>query len=305
MTSFLASITKKNIILPFYHAVAEQPLPHIKHLYRMKTVKEFGKDLDFLLKHFEPIDAETLHRFQSEKTSPKKPVFHLTFDDGLKEAYEIIAPILLEKGIPATFFINSEFADNKALFYRNHASLSIENLLQQGKLTHLLKTEILSCKYAEKDKLFQYFSQSQVDDFLNWEKPFMTSEQIKSLHEKGFSIGAHSIDHPYFFEISPDEQLRQTLESLDFVTSVVHQKLKMFAFPFTDFEVSKTFFEAIKPHIHLSFGTAGLKDDEISFNLQRIAGEQENFKSLSAILKTEYLKYIAKFLLRKNKIHRN
>jgi peptidoglycan/xylan/chitin deacetylase (PgdA/CDA1 family) len=301
MINFLTSITKKKIVVPFYHTVAERPLPHIRHLYRMKTVAEFQKDLDFLLKHFEPIDAETLHHLHIHKTVPKKPVFHLTFDDGLREMFDIVAPILFKKGVPATFFINSGFADNATLFYRHHASLAIEEILQKGKLTDLLKTEILSCKYDNKEKLFQYYSHTKVDDFLNHKKPYVTTEQIQILNKQGFTIGAHSVDHPYYYQISFDEQLRQTRESIDFVSSTINQKLKLFAFPFTDFNVSKNFFDEIITNIDLCFGTAGLKNDEIFFNIQRINGE--NLK-IESILKNEYLKYMAKYFLKRNRIFR-
>ena len=300
----LQKITKKKIVLPFYHTVTAQPLPHIKHLYRTKTVKEFQEDLDFLLKHFEPIDAETLHHLHINKIVPQKPAFHLTFDDGLKEMYEIAAPVLLKKGIPATFFVNSGFVDNKALFYRFHASLAIENLQKEGKLTNSIKSEILSCSYENKKDLFPYFSQQQVDDFLNEEKPFLTTEQIQTLSKQGFTIGAHSIDHPYFYKIPFVEQLHQTRESLDFVSSIVNQKLRLFAFPFTDFNVSKSFFEEVKPFVDLSFGTAKLKSDEISFNYQRVEGEREKFATIESVLQKEYLKYIIKFFLRKNRIAR-
>jgi peptidoglycan/xylan/chitin deacetylase (PgdA/CDA1 family) len=302
--NLLQKITKQKIFLPFYHTVAEEPLPHIKHLYRMKTVKEFLADLEFLLKHFKPINIETLYHFHINKIVPEKPVFHLSFDDGLKEMYEIVAPILLQKGVSATFFINSGFVDNKALFFRFHASLSIETLSQQGKLTDKLKTEILSSSYNDKTKLFQYFTQQQINDFLNTEKPYLTTDQIKVLNAQGFTIGAHSIDHPYYYEIPFDGQLRQTRESLEFVTSRVNQKLRLFAFPFTDYHVTKDFFEEIKPNVDLSFGTAGLKNDEISFNYQRIEGEKNNLKSMKTILKKEYLKYMGKFFWGKNTIYR-
>ena len=301
---FLQTLTKQKILLPFYHTVAEQPLPYVKHLYRMKIVKEFSADLDFLLKYFEPIDAETLYHLYTNKITPKKSVFHLSFDDGLKEMYEIVAPVLLKKGIPATFFVNSEFADNKALFYRYHASLAIEELLRKEKLTKSLKTELLSCKYKDKDQLFQYFSQEQVSDFLEKETPYLTTEQIKSLSAKGFTIGAHSVNHPIYYEISFEEQIAQTLDSLKFVSSIVNQKLRLFAFPFTDFEVSKRFFDEIKPAVDLSFGTANLKKDEIPYNFQRVGAEKSTFKPLETILKIEYLKYIVKFFLNKNTIYR-
>ena len=296
----LPKITNQKILLPFYHTVAEQPLPHIKHLYQMKTVEAFRKDLEFLLKCFEPINAEQLYHFHINKIVPKKPVFHLTFDDGLKEIYEIVAPILLEKGVPATFFVNSGFVDNKALFYRYHAGLAIEELSLKNTLTHKVKTELLSCTYQEKNKLFQYFSQLQVNDFLMNSKPYLTTEQIKKLHKQGFTFGAHSIDHPYYYKITLGEQLRQTRESLNFVSAIVSQKLKLFAFPFTDFKVAEKFFDEIAPNLDLSFGTAGLKNDEIPFNIQRIEGEKNGLKSLKSIVKKEYLKYIGKFFLRKN-----
>ena len=260
----------------------------------MKTVTEFQRDLEFLLKHYQPIDMETLYHLHINKTVPPKPVFHLTFDDGLKEMYEIVAPLLLEKGVPATFFVNSEFIDNQALFYRYHASLSIEELSRKGKLTDALKTEILMCQYKDKDKLFQYFPQQQVADFLNTEKPYLTTEQIKTLSKQGFTIGAHSADHPYYHQIPLEEQLRQTRESLDFVAQMVNQKLRLFAFPFTDFKVSKDFFQEIQPDVDLSFGTANLKNDEIPFHLQRIAGEKNKIEPMAFILKKEYMKYIIK-----------
>jgi peptidoglycan/xylan/chitin deacetylase (PgdA/CDA1 family) len=304
MIHLLTSITKKKIIVPFYHTVAERPLPHIKHLYRMKTVTEFQIDLDFLLKHFEPIDVDTLHHLHIHNTIPKKPVFHLTFDDGLKEIYEIVAPILLKKGVPATFFISSGFVNNAALFYRHHAGLAVEELLKKGTLTEPLKTEILSCKYENREKLFQYFSPSQVEDFLSHEKPYLTTAQIQTLNNQGFAVGTHSVDHPYYEHISLVEQLRQTQESIDIISSIINQKLKLFAFPFTDFNVSKRFFEEIEPFIDLSFGTAGLKNDEIPINFQRIGGEKDTIESMAVILKKAYLKYIVNCILKRNTIYR-
>jgi len=286
MIRLLTSLTKKKIIVPFYHTVAEQPLPHIKHLYRMKTVEEFLKDLDFLLKHFEAIDVETLHHYHIQKVVPKKPVFHLTFDDGMKEIYEIVAPILLKKGIPATFFINSGFVDNKALFYRHRESLECENRYALQSL-HVTKEDnsksLVSCHSSLKNKI-------EIDEFLEKDMPYLTTEQIIELSNNGFTFGAHSVDHPYYNTISLDEQLRQTRESLDFVSSIINQKLRLFAFPFTDYEVSQQFFNEIEPDVDLCFGTAGLKNDEIPFNIQRIAGEKRTYESLERILRKELMK---------------
>jgi len=294
--NLFVSLSKKKIIVPFYHTVAEQQLLHIKHLYRMKTVEEFQKDLDFLLRYFEPIDVETLYHLHIHKTVPEKPVFHLTFDDGMKEIYEIVAPILLKKGVPATFFVNSGFVDNKALFYRHRESLERDRRDKRDALQSLHVTNEddslsrVTCNVArENDRV--------IDEFLEKNKPYLTTEKIKELSNNGFTFGAHSIDHPYYFKVPLVEQLRQTRESLDFVSSIVTQKLRLFAFPFTDYNVTKQFFKEIEPDVDLCFGTAGLKNDEIPFNIQRIAGEKRKYESLKKILMKENLKYIVKFLM--------
>ncbi len=299
--STIQKLIGSKLILPFYHTVSDKPLPHTKHLYQVKTVKEFCNDLDFLLKHYEPIDSGTLIRLSKNEIGLKKPVFHLSFDDGLSQSYNVIAPILLTKGIPATFFVNSAFVDNKALFYRYRASLILDHFTQFNKLTPDFKYKILSVSYREKKKLNEFMSQEEVDSFLKEEKPYLTMEQIRDLSKQGFSIGSHSIDHPFYGNETLEEQLRQTIESLGFVSNNFDQSARLFAFPFTDYNVSSNFFEAIKEYVDLTFGTAGIKQDSILFNLQRIAAESSKpGVSLESIIKKGKRKFYIKRLLQKH-----
>ena len=48
------------LFLPFYHAVADEAPPHIKHLYRTRTVEEFRSDLAYMLRFYTPISLQTL-----------------------------------------------------------------------------------------------------------------------------------------------------------------------------------------------------------------------------------------------------
>ncbi|MBK9043176.1 MAG: polysaccharide deacetylase family protein [Saprospiraceae bacterium] len=86
------------------------------------------KILIFLLKHYHPV----LLTEKLSLDSNLKDQFLLSFDDGLKECYEIILPILLKKNLKAIFFINTGFLDNKALFYRFKISLIWEKILTDG-----------------------------------------------------------------------------------------------------------------------------------------------------------------------------
>lgn len=134
----LISLTGVNLILPFYHTVSDVDLPHIKHLYPVLNTKRFREDLDFLLRRFKPVSSEELISISGKK-SLNSPHFFLSFDDGLSQVYHVIAPILKEKGVPATFFLNTDFIDNKGMFYRLKTSLLIEKLEKQKPSNSLVK----------------------------------------------------------------------------------------------------------------------------------------------------------------------
>ncbi|HLP52042.1 MAG TPA: polysaccharide deacetylase family protein [Chitinophagales bacterium] len=298
----LASLSGQNFILPFYHIVSNADCPHIKNLYRVKTEKEFEADLDFLLKHYQPIEANDLNDALAGKFRNKK-TFLLTFDDGLRECHDVIAPILLRKGIPAIFFLNSDFIDNKALMFRYKVSLLIEQLKGDNiGLAQRLKAERTdSSVIAETASQLNY----SFDTFLKTQQPYLTSAQVQSLISKGFTMGAHSCNHPYYEDISLQEQLRQTFDSLKFIQQQFGVKEKLFAFPFTDFGVKHEFFNTIfsQQQIDFSFGGAGFKHDVSPRHLQRLAMEQ----SIGAeeIIRTEYLYYLLKMPLMKNTIARS
>ena len=125
--SKILTLAPHSVIFPFYHAVSDQVVPHLKNLYRVQGVKDFEKSIDGLLNCMNPLSVEDAIR-NFKKRSYGKPSFHLSFDDGLRETKDIIAPILLKKGIPATFFITAGFTNNKILFHRHKASLIVEKL---------------------------------------------------------------------------------------------------------------------------------------------------------------------------------
>jgi len=281
--------------LPFYHAVSDNVPFHLKHLYQPRSSQLFKADLAYFLKYFEPIELKELIRLVKEDKPLKKNYFHLTFDDGLRDFYDVAAPILKEQGIPATIFLNSDFIDNKAIFYRFKASILAEKLVAKG---------LLDISYSEKEILDELAKENNIDfeEYLKNEKPYLTSPQIEQLIQQGFTVGAHSKNHPLYNQIKLEEQITQTKESIKAVITPYNLEYNVFSFPFTDFGVSHQFFAAIKNEVDLTFGCAGLKDDTIKNHLQRIPMElQQGGKE---IIKTEYFYYLLKKIVGKNKIIR-
>jgi peptidoglycan/xylan/chitin deacetylase (PgdA/CDA1 family) len=276
--------------------ISDADVKHIKHLYRFKTVKEFISDLDYLIGRFNPIHLnDLLARTKSGRQLPSK-AFLLTFDDGFREMHDIVAPILLQKGIPATFFINSAFTDNRTLCYQHKASLivahlpnvnlskpiinEIDRLLPQNlHATRPIAARILAIEYSDRaivDKIADVL-EMDTDAYLRNEQPYLLSEQIRNLIQQGFSIGAHSIDHPRYRDLTLDEQVRQTTESMHFVKLSFNLNYGAFAFPHSDYGISSEYFRRVQETglVDISFGTAGMIEDCVPNHFQRFSLEKK------------------------------
>ena len=320
---YLRKTTNHRLLLPFYHCVSDENLVHIKHLYKIISTKQFELDLDFLLKNYTAIsntDLKTkikLQHLQSENC------FFLTFDDGLRECYDVIAPILLKKGIPATFFLNTDFIDNKDLFYRMKASILIEKInkknLKKSELNEINKlflsnnlkfsqsNDLLKINYNNRQILDKLACILELDfqEFLKQFSPYLTKPQIQELINKGFSIGAHSASHPYYYYLTENEQIIQTINSLNYIVNNFYVEETMFAFPFSDFGVKNSFFSKMSDFIDISFGTAAIKDDSQANHFQRIPMENSCYKNAQQCIKTEYLLFLIKKMFNKHQIFRS
>lgn len=307
-----------SVIHPFYHLVTQDehiPL-HIKHLYKPKTAQQFEKDLDFLLLHYQPLHWDEIGKVQAKKG------FYLSFDDGLQEFYTTVAPILSRKGVPAAFFVNSDFVDNKALFFRYKASILIEKLMQnqtlitKDEVRRLLNGKkdsnpinaIKSIQFESKDKLDELAMILEVDfkSYLSDQKPYLSSVQIKSLIAQGFLVGSHSVDHPRYTSLPLNEQINQTDQSLKYLENTFGIDKHLMSFPFTDHGVRKGYFEAIQniyPDL-ISFGTAGIKKERILHHYQRIPMEEFD-AGAETVIKHEYMYFLLKAIVGRNTIIRS
>ena len=297
-TQILLNLNKGNTFFaPIYHAITNQKLLHIEQLmpYGSKTPKQFESDLDHLLKHLKPIGLDTLHDCIKNNNPIPEKSFLVTFDDGLRQVYENAVPILLRKGIPAVFFINTSVIDNKNLLFRYKSSLIIEEILTlkkgDGKIDKVNKTlkevnQEYDGNFVSAIKKISYKQSSILNtlgatlglswsNYLDVEKPYMTSMQLHDLKSKGFWLGGHTVHHPELWMLSVDEAVEETYESARFIKDNFNYPFSNFAFPFTDVQITNNFFEGIRNSggIDIMFGSQKLKRDEQNNVLQRFDGD--------------------------------
>lgn len=278
------------LIIPFYHAISDDYLAHISPLYPVRTVSEFKRDLDFYQENFELCSVADLYEQPSNKNA--KPKFILSFDDGLSEMYDVVMPILDQRGLKAIFFLNSDFIDNQKLFYRYKLGLLLNELKKGDERISISKSDLLNLSFSDQEEIDRVASQLGIDfqDYLRSHPVYLTSEQIFELIDRGHFVGAHSRNHPYYSEISEDDQLSQTTDSLEYISEKFGLNDHLFAFPFTDDQVKNSFYERLHRRYYdiLTFGTAGLKNDPIRHHYQRISMEIPTFSS-EQVIKGELL----------------
>jgi len=318
------------VIFPFYHTVSDVPLPHIKHLYRTRTAGQFEKDLDEILLCFQALDLNDLLKDpeayyylqrgnKALEGKSGRPSMVLSFDDGLIQCHEILLPILKRKGVPAVFFLNNAFLDNRDLFYRYKVSLLLDILPDRSAADKQKAAQLLDCVEGrlrksllelpyQKRKLCDQVAVAwdfSFSDYLEKHPVYLDSAQVRALQANGFRLGSHGWDHRPFNLLDREEGIRQIQSSLLDLRERFAVEERYFSFPHTDDGIPDEWIEALlrEKILDAGFGTAGLKDDLWPAYFQRMPMEFGSF-SARQVLRGEIRRRYLRLILGKNRVCR-
>jgi peptidoglycan/xylan/chitin deacetylase (PgdA/CDA1 family) len=283
------------LICPVYH-ICRSTRPHWwGDRYRIKTVAELQADLELLASIGSFISIEEMLDYRHGRRPRPQGIF-LSFDDGYRELYDEIAPLLQKLGIPATFFVISSLIDNANPFHEDIAGairfrLSKSTKATQNQAVELCLTEnkdlntILQLRTPDWPLLEKLCEVVEFDtrEWLAAEQPYLTTAQLRNLAKSGFEVGAHSVDHPLFSEIDGASRSTQVSSSAAAITMSTGKPCRSFAFPYGEFGISQHSLEllVLKSGVDLFFGTRGVTFDEFEPNLiQRMLAEDhpESFR---------------------------
>jgi len=278
-----------SLICPVYHTTWQQAPPWWNNRYRVRSLPELQADLECLLRLAPPVSLQDLLDWQQGRRGRPRGWF-LSFDDGYQQMASEIAPLLKNMGIPATFFLCSSLIDNRAVFFEDLAgliSLRLQALSPDLKAAGeqicaaagtTLETA-LQARVADFAVLNQLADLVDLDvnDWLLTTQPYLTSSHVRQLMADGFSIGAHSVDHPLFCQIEPEAAIQQTLVSLDWLVNQFALPYRVFAFPYGEFRLSRVLLQRLQSaaNVHIMFGTRGIIRDELEpLLMQRMLAEE-------------------------------
>lgn len=98
------------VIVLFYHRIADDH-PNKWSMSRA----DFTKQIDWFQNNFDLVDLEEAQN-RMRNGSNHRPTLAITFDDGYAENCEYALPLLIERKIPATYFVTTHHIANQAPF---------------------------------------------------------------------------------------------------------------------------------------------------------------------------------------------
>ncbi len=228
------------------------------------SASAFELQMRFLRRHFKPVKAS---RIQSE-LGPEIG-FAVTLDDGYEDNYRIAAPILKKLGIPATFYVVSDFVGTDRLFWweqiadlmrrSTRPELDLQAVVSaisaaQGETKVLpMQTDIerghayeqlcaairqgrhtdISLQVKHAAEYFDVPVREQGRDYalMNW-------QQLNDLVRQGFEIGGHTATHCNVVDAGKALLHRELIESLNLVEAKLDAPVESFAYPYGLFDSS-------------------------------------------------------------------
>lgn len=298
-------LVRRDVVGVFYHAVSDQRLAHIQHLYPPERVERFEAALRYIKQRYHPVtDAElAAHRLQGRRL-PRRAL-HLSFDDGFAECFTVVRPLLLQHGIPCSFYVTSNWLDNQSMFYRNKASLCVEAVGQLApdtvkmvltSINNAVETRLTSAEdlvrwvmglgAADEPVIDMTARMLGIDmaEYLSERQPYMTRAQVQQLHRDGFTVGAHTRRHIKIAQLSPQEAEEEIISSAEDVRQLTGAETVHFSFPYSASGVDRAWLADLRQRhlgLGLLFDTRDLQTDR-PFLVNRVWAEKAAYRTAGA-----------------------
>ncbi len=312
----LRVLTPRPFVSLVYHLVSEQTPPHVRHLYPCKTPEAFERDLSYLKKHCHLVGHEDIAAHRKLGRDLPKNAVTLTFDDGFAECFSVARPLLQKYSIPATFFVIANCIDNRAMMFRSKISLcfgrladlplgAAEDLLARFRSRFERPFENLGAVRSWLDGL-EFEDTAHVDAacdmlgvdvarILREEKPYLTCSEILQLRSEGFTIGAHTCNHPRLHRMKWEDARREIVDSCRAVQDLTGQDDVPFAIPFEGLSLRRDRLAELRrthPVLSLVYDSHNLMKDR-DFMVNRIwcdppRGDAPGRSNLPLLLKRAY-----------------
>lgn len=246
--------TSPRAVILGYHSVQDRPELFASFLGSGLTHPTciFQRQMELLARKYTPVNIEAITLFLREGARLPRNAVAVTFDDGYRDNYEIVGPILQRLGIPATFYLTAGWIGTNEIpwFCRlRHAfgttSRTEWNDPMRAQLWNLSDPEnrkaALSAAFDLAAAMDHDTCQAAVHAIeqqlavvpLAFDGPLMmTWENAKELYKAGHVIGSHTMSHPNVAHLRGEGAMRwELIESKRQIEEKLQASVAHFCYP--------------------------------------------------------------------------
>ncbi|HIG95707.1 TPA: polysaccharide deacetylase family protein [Candidatus Woesearchaeota archaeon] len=256
------------VTIVMYHYVRDVEKTEYPGIHAV-SFKRFNDHLALLKKlgyHFISLDHYYDHISKGVAIPQKSCV--LTFDDGIRDHYTHVFPILKKEGIPGVFYpvtqpltesivpivqkihfilgkmsavefareVNAFLKHDPSLFHEyevhDHFKINPQKRFDDN-LTANLKHNLARMPLVIKKKIVDsIFHAHFPDEHAFCDELYMDFEELKEMLEAGMTIGSQTHTHPFLSSLSSDKQEREIIQATSLLEKNLGIKIKHFCYPY-------------------------------------------------------------------------
>ncbi len=241
----LRALGRGRLSIFVFHKVPKENNPYV---WDELNLAAFKRVLDFAQEHFRILPLEDAAQALSVQRLPAQAAA-ITLDDGYADWMDGVVPELTQRKLPATFFITTGQLDGMPMWHERIAqavralsggAVSLTSAPILGRL--LLQTPsdcVQAVAQLEQHLKYQHLSNREVMlgelEYLAGISPTtlprLTPADVRTIHNKGFTVGAHTVNHPILTRCSESEARDEIGAARETLAAITGAPVTAFAYP--------------------------------------------------------------------------
>ena len=256
MINYSDRLSEKGLAIFLLHGVIEKSDYVVRNYNRKHLETDYFYHFILDLKQSgHPLSMDDVIRYHYEREPFPPRSFAITFDDGFENSYSIAAPILKDQGIPATFYVTTEFVDQNSMswvdrieycleavpeaelsFPWDSAIYRLQNARDKIRFMDYLRSRVKPDKTIDLDELVNsVFAQCGITEVWQSDAPLdlkMNWKQVREISEcESFIVGGHSHCHVNLNFLSHDELEAEVITSIHLLQEKAQIHPRHYSYP--------------------------------------------------------------------------
>ncbi len=225
---------------------AMETTPTVTH-----RISNFREELKFLKKHFDVVPLDAVVDKLKEKKVFQNPAVAITVDDGLKNNFDTLFPVLKDAGVPVTIFLaTGMIGTDRRIWVDRLAEVILSTKAPVLALNGIFENEIFTfhgieqrrSTYSKILNRLKDVDMQQRDVYLKQierelgapeaqDRVMLNWDEVRVMEKNNIYFGAHTVTHPILTNMPLEAAKKEIVDSKKKIEQELGIQVKHFAYP--------------------------------------------------------------------------